>query len=745
MEASGAVAAPCASAATLPFTPAVINLGLCMARTWNSGSGGQCRRGPLPGAAYCSAHCRNEQWQVHGRVDGPVPPSKLRDFQKAKASGLSATGASGGARPKKVKATKAGPGEEAPGVAAAAGGSDNEGSDLEEVHFDSDSDCEMEFDLATSLRAGSGAIVGAEALTAYLKPAVEVIQPAADARSSAAVRRRLCRQDTPDDPALPDAKRRRLAGKASSTGAAPAKKSAATATSTVDGSTTSRPEPMNLSTTQVEELDALCSEYGVPTAGRSRLQPLFVRWGEERAGQILDLWAALGDGASRPVCASTLHVQGPQGTGKTSLLVDFLNTLGVRSVWLNCASFTSLGELQARLVELLRRSALEAALASDAPELPRELKHRLPQGKQLRALDRLEIGHRSAMDYVQEAGGKRAGVQVVMVFDDAQDLGRLGTNVTELVETLPQVLQHGNRLACVTVSRLPLSAQGLLFWNREPSAVTFPAYTEVEAKGILYKVLLRTLGEDVQLPDRKLLGTVITAGLLKMAAPHLGRGMNELLSVGEELLLDKSFMQKLRAAIGGDSFMSLLQQRVTQAVMSRVSFWDLRNFSGGAQMACEGINTEADAVKASTAAALDQMTNGMKRLALAAYLAARIHRDHDMQYFAPKRLSRKAAQKKSGHARGRGHDSEQPSQTRCPRPAPLTRVLAIYHHLAGQGQLLGDRLFLHLARLREIGLIRLERVTLEHDPKVLCRVELALARACAGELRVDLAEYMVDH
>ena len=64
----------------LPFTPKKIESHLCMARTWNSGQGGQCTRKQMKGD-YCSGHS-GEGWKVHGRVDGPIPEKKLKEFYK---------------------------------------------------------------------------------------------------------------------------------------------------------------------------------------------------------------------------------------------------------------------------------------------------------------------------------------------------------------------------------------------------------------------------------------------------------------------------------------------------------------------------------------------------------------------------------------------------------------------------------------------------------------------------------------
>eukprot|EP00929_Paragymnodinium_shiwhaense_P078399 TRINITY_DN40620_c0_g1_i1.p1 TRINITY_DN40620_c0_g1~~TRINITY_DN40620_c0_g1_i1.p1 ORF type:complete len:294 (+),score=54.33 TRINITY_DN40620_c0_g1_i1:229-1110(+) len=76
MAASSALQSP------LPFTPQQVDESCCLARTWNRGLGGQCGRPrPRSGAAFCGMHARGEKWQVNGRVDGPIPEPKLKQFQ----------------------------------------------------------------------------------------------------------------------------------------------------------------------------------------------------------------------------------------------------------------------------------------------------------------------------------------------------------------------------------------------------------------------------------------------------------------------------------------------------------------------------------------------------------------------------------------------------------------------------------------------------------------------------------------
>jgi len=58
------------------FTPSVIDPLLCLARTYNGGAGGQCRRKPKAGEVICG-NCNK---LAHGRVDGPIPEIKLAHF-----------------------------------------------------------------------------------------------------------------------------------------------------------------------------------------------------------------------------------------------------------------------------------------------------------------------------------------------------------------------------------------------------------------------------------------------------------------------------------------------------------------------------------------------------------------------------------------------------------------------------------------------------------------------------------------
>ena len=64
------------------FTPtSILDGSRCLARTWGGGGGGQCALRPVPGGQHCRRHSVSN---AHGDVNTPIPPSKLRDFQRAR-------------------------------------------------------------------------------------------------------------------------------------------------------------------------------------------------------------------------------------------------------------------------------------------------------------------------------------------------------------------------------------------------------------------------------------------------------------------------------------------------------------------------------------------------------------------------------------------------------------------------------------------------------------------------------------
>merc|ERR1712216_552163 len=85
------------------FTPTDIQKDVCMARIWGGGRGGQCKNSPEPDDDLCDQHGTNGT--CHGRVDGPIPPAKLRDFEywSAVLAKRAASASSASARKKQPK------------------------------------------------------------------------------------------------------------------------------------------------------------------------------------------------------------------------------------------------------------------------------------------------------------------------------------------------------------------------------------------------------------------------------------------------------------------------------------------------------------------------------------------------------------------------------------------------------------------------------------------------------------------
>jgi|Transcript_110341 high mobility group protein B1 len=65
------------------FTPDDINSEKCLARLWGDGLGAQCNHAPATGSEFCTRHKSKDAWKTHGRVDGPIPEKKLKEFLKA--------------------------------------------------------------------------------------------------------------------------------------------------------------------------------------------------------------------------------------------------------------------------------------------------------------------------------------------------------------------------------------------------------------------------------------------------------------------------------------------------------------------------------------------------------------------------------------------------------------------------------------------------------------------------------------
>jgi len=472
---------------------------------------------------------------------------------------------------------------------------------------------------------------------------------------------------------------------------------------------------------------AVLDRHDVPQAGRKRLLPLMKHWGPARTAQVMGLWTFLGDGASKTSATTGVQVWGPSGTGKTDVVFGFLQELGIRHFRLNCACFSSLGELQARLAEELRRCAIASLPAGSV--VPKELQNKVPPGRQLRALDRIDAAFRPSLEQLADCS---QGGRVVVVLDNSQELARLGPTTAELLLVLPEVLENGGQLSFAFVGRMPLcSAFGAAPAN-EPPAVAFPPYTNQEIEQVLFRVLCAKFADPVpangtaKLSDHDI-RALCGSGLVKFAAPYVGHNLNDLLWLGEEVL---------KAPPAAGSGIAALQKQIEGLVQHRLGLCDMSNM--------EDVAEGRDAGEAGAYAILKDNTVDQKRLILAVYLASRIEKDDDLQLFMPVGSRRRMRRHGSILSKKASSGAGIPSRLRAPKSVTLSRLLAVYHRISRQEQLLGPALLENLLGLREHGLLRFadRNCTLDKDCVITCRVELPLARAIARELDVDMAEYL---
>jgi hypothetical protein len=336
--------------------------------------------------------------------------------------------------------------------------------------------------------------------------------------------------------------------------------------------------------------------------------------------------------------------------------------------------------------------------------------------------------------YDNNADTAEPPVKVVVVLDNVQELPRLSPHAIDLLLNLPEVLQWGNQLAIVAIGRLRLSSLGLLVM-REPPAVSFQAYTEKEAETAVRETLTREFpsAQTKGKASKSLAPSDVCIGLMKFAWPHLGRNLQQLLSVGRQLL-----REEMVEGVSGGCCGAAFQQRVLRAVQQRLGVCDLSGLLDSGRND-HGIDTAS----VSALVTMRQMTKAEMRLILSAYLAGYVEKEDDLQLFMPglKRRARRKTSAKQEQAQAL------PVYVRAPRPTSLSRLLAVYHRLAMRPHLLGPPLFESLAGLREAGLLRfeVERACLDPDVKVTCRAQLPLVRALASELRVDLAEYLTKY
>mmetsp|Transcript_32074 Transcript_32074/g.75257 ORF Transcript_32074/g.75257 Transcript_32074/m.75257 type:complete len:550 (-) Transcript_32074:76-1725(-) len=540
---------------------------------------------------------------------------------------------------------------------------------------------------------------------------------------------------------------------------------------------------------------AALTRHGIPSADTGLLHKLFMEWGEARAPQILGLWTFLGSGpdGGRPVAAPAVQLWGPAGGGKTSLLRSFLQAVKLPNIWLNCACFSSVGELHARLIEVARREAdkiAKAAVASGCQAAEGSSSMLNPVtglGHAPRALDRLERGLQGPLEVIARCQTESANpAPLIVVLDHAQELPKFGASVLANIVGLPALLQSKNQLIMVTVSRLPLSQLGLSD-IREPPALAFPPYTDSQAEQVCLSAissstpLLRrqpirakrsaplrlSLAAPQALPyfarvlsasESSRLATTCSGcyqavhelrchvlrntSFMKLASHALGRDVNLLVGVASEVLCN---WQRLRFDAGCGN----LQRIIEHASKRRLSLCEIGDSSSRKRAAAASIATEVG--KEYADATVRSLTVLEKRLLVACFLASYIPKDEDCQLFLPmglrkkrRLLKRNSSAASTALAAGEAM-SKIPVQARLPQNSPLSRVLAIHCKVTNQAQAYSPELLQALVHLRDVGLIKLlgERMACERDCKILSCTRPPLARKCAAELGIDLAEFLV--
>jgi len=328
----------------------------------------------------------------------------------------------------------------------------------------------------------------------------------------------------------------------------------------------------------------------------------------------------------------------------------------------------------------------------------KERKKRMPPGRQIRALDRLEMALKLPLEHLSD--------KVVVLLDHSQQLSRLGPAVEELMLELPELLQHADQLVFVFVGRLPLSCLGVPV-AREPPAVAFHAYSTSDVEG----VLSRSLSSFAH-------ASACVRGLMTFAVPYVGHNLHDLLRIGEEVLCADHEQIEQVGHMG---------REIERLVQQRLGLCDLSGLLEQGQ--------EVEGPAAACAATMRRMVHTEKRLLVAAYLASRLHKDDDVQHFMPAGRGR--------HCRRASMVRHEPDALQEPTSVSLPRLLAAYHRLARQDQVLSPLLLEQLMSLHVAGLVRFPGgpISVDKDAKVVCRAELPLVKACASDLGVHLREY----
>mmetsp|Transcript_10468 Transcript_10468/g.23055 ORF Transcript_10468/g.23055 Transcript_10468/m.23055 type:complete len:582 (+) Transcript_10468:78-1823(+) len=480
---------------------------------------------------------------------------------------------------------------------------------------------------------------------------------------------------------------------------------------------------------------AMLDKHGVPESSESS-RPMLLnqlrRWGVARSGQVMKLYDYLGDGQSQGIALHELQVWGPPGVGKTAVLDGYLSATGLRNIVLNPGCFVSFGEFLARMIEELRRCVV-ATVPGCNQDLLQPLAYR-----QVRVVDRMEAALKPILQQLAEASSNNEldpTNKVVIVIDNAHELPNLHSNALETLLKLDQVLQLPcmEHLVFVFVSQLPLRQLGI-YGSREPLDVSFQVYSRSEAEKALTNALQSKLEDQNTLveliPSEEELRSIVNNGVMEFAAPHLGHNLEDLIRIGEGLLL--------KPEVVGSSA-AVLQKEVAHLVHRRHCLPSLAKLLNENEVS---VSPEVDAIQLS----MRSLTKVQKRLLLAAYLGSHIDLSEDVQLFLPGgkgRRYRKKKQQQDKRKVAKGPQEESPF-LKEPQPVVLPRLLSIYHRIANCSQhLLSTGLLERLMTLRDMALIRFEKqINLERDAKVVCCADLPLARACAEELNVDLAEYL---
>mmetsp|Transcript_7513 Transcript_7513/g.13527 ORF Transcript_7513/g.13527 Transcript_7513/m.13527 type:complete len:506 (+) Transcript_7513:37-1554(+) len=468
-------------------------------------------------------------------------------------------------------------------------------------------------------------------------------------------------------------------------------------------------------------------KHGVNPIDMHVLHSLLLRWGEARIGQILALWTFLGSGdvGCRPAATDALQLWGPAAAGKTSILKDFLNSMQVQSVWLNCACFASIGELNGQLIELVRQEALkvEVGLGSqtachtpirgrsrsprrrDTPPKPvaqtsgAEWMNAATQSSAPRALDRLLRGLQGPLEALSRSReGATKPYPLVIVLDQAQALPKLGTSFEHCLR-LPSLVKQSGPVVVVTISRLPLQLLGL---NplREPPAVAFPGYSADQAASICF---------DAEVLER--------SPLIKMATHRVGQNYSMLKGVVSDAVDD-----------GQVHDVASMQKVVERSCKRRLGLCDMSHLTSDS--------------------GAGNLSLTEKRMLVATFLASYVPKDDDGQLFLPmgqrrkRRVLKRAA---SATAEGAPSASSTPIAARHPQVSSLIRVMAIFSKISRQPQSVGPEVLQAVMQLKDAGLVRLvgDKSYTEKDAKVISCAKLPLARSCATALGIDLPEYLV--